>query len=96
MTRLEAGLGEGQRQLSNPLRDPVEITGAAEELTQDPGIELVLGNEDALGEGCGRVGRQDRDFDLAKDFPAIEVGGDEMNSGAAAMSVSSNALNSIR
>ena len=56
---------------------------AAEELAEDARVELVLGDQHALGEGVGRVVGQHRDLDLAEDFAAIEVGGDEVDGGAA-------------
>ncbi len=54
---LEAGFGQGQGEFADLAGDPVEIAGAAEILAEDARVELVLGDQHALGERCGRVVR---------------------------------------
>ena len=69
--------GEGER--ADLRRDPVEVARPAEILGEDVRVELVLGDQHPLGQAFGRVAGEDRDFDLAENLAAIEVGRDEMD-----------------
>ncbi len=71
--------GSVSGELADPLGDPVEIAGSAQILANDPGIELMLGNQHSFGQGFRRVVRQNRDLDLAKCLSGIELGRDQVN-----------------
>ena len=83
MAGLEARLGEGEGEARRPFADPFGVAFAADEVGEDAGVELVLGDEHALAR-VSAVSPGRSDLDLAEDVARIDFRRDEVDGRAGA------------